>query len=194
MSPGRFQHTMGVVAAAEQLAQVHGADTQAARLAGWIHDLAREWPEARLREHLDSLKLPEAMRGLPAVWHGPVAASVAAKQLAVQQTDVLQAVFYHTTGRPGMGLLEKVLCVADATEPGRRYPGVERLRELANTDLDQALAESLDASLRYLLDRRLPICLLTVAARNEVWQQLRLRSGGAAQTAAGETDTGEAQA
>ncbi len=66
------------------------------------------------------------------LWHAPVGAIIAASEFNVTDKEVLNAIRYHTTGRAGMSKLEKVIYVADMTEPGRNFPGVENLRELRN--------------------------------------------------------------
>ncbi|HHY68364.1 MAG TPA: HD domain-containing protein [Alicyclobacillus sp.] len=173
LSPARFAHVEGVVAEAERLAKRYGADGDKARLAAWIHDWAREWPADRLEEEARQLGVDRELFGPVAVLHGPIAAAKLGQEFGVEDDEVADAVRYHTTGRPGMGLLERVVCLADAVEPGRAYPGVDRLRQLASQDLDRALAEMFDASLRDLLDRGRPVAVLTVLARNECWSRVR---------------------
>ncbi|MBX5436359.1 MAG: nicotinate (nicotinamide) nucleotide adenylyltransferase [Alicyclobacillaceae bacterium] len=175
MSAERFRHTEGVVEAASELARRFGADVGKARLAAWVHDAAREWPLKELLEWAGRAAVPEGFDAVPVLLHGPVAAAVLQEWFGVTDPDVLDAVRYHTTGRPGMSLLERILFVADASEPGRSYPGVDDIRAAAGRDLDEALALALDASLRYLLERRLPIFPLTVLARNDAWNAVKGR-------------------
>ena len=70
--------------------------------------------------------------------HGKIAAEVMKRDWGIKDEDVINAVKNHTTGRQGMSLLEKIIFVADAIEPSRDYPGVDKLRELAFKDLDSA--------------------------------------------------------
>ena len=79
----------------------------------------------------------EPERESPKLLHGPVAAELARRELGVEDTEVLDAIREHTTGRPGMGPLSLVLYVADKIEPARDYPSVENLRRLAHQDLDR---------------------------------------------------------
>ncbi len=58
-------------------------------------------------------------------------------------TEIIDAVRYHTTGRYGMSLLEKIIYIADAIEPGRTYPGVDEIRKLADTDIDGSMASAM---------------------------------------------------
>lgn len=177
LTPARYQHVLGVVETAVQLARRFGASVLDAELAAWLHDLAREWPAERLLAYVRDrhLDVPEAWLEAPVLLHGPVAADIARVEYSVEEADVLDAVYYHTTGRPGMGALELVLFVADAIEPSRDYPGVERIRSLAETDLLAAALASLESTLRYVLDRGWPIDLMTVNARNDLLERVRAR-------------------
>jgi predicted HD superfamily hydrolase involved in NAD metabolism len=177
LSAQRFEHVEGVVATAARLAERYGEDPKKARLAAWIHDYAREWPVARLRAYAERLQLPAEVAEIPNLVHGPVAAHLAEFEFGVDDPDVANAIRYHTTGRVGMSRLEKILCLADAIEPGRQYPGVDRLRSLAENDLTQALAESFDATIEYLIRRREPIFPGTVMARNALWAEVHARDG-----------------
>ncbi|MFR4798348.1 MAG: HD domain-containing protein, partial [Lentihominibacter sp.] len=67
--------------------------------------------------------------------------------------DMIIAVAFHTTGRKGMSVLEKIIFLADAIEPGRNYPGVEEMRKTAYTDLDKACIMSLERTVQYVRDR-----------------------------------------
>jgi predicted HD superfamily hydrolase involved in NAD metabolism len=187
LSPERFRHTEGVVRTAEQLALRHGADPEKARLAAWIHDVAREWEWARLVDTARRFEVEPAFFDVPAVLHGPVAAGLAREWFGVDDEDIRNAIRYHTSGRVGMTRLEMVLCLADAIEPGRRYPGVDRLRTVAEEDLERALAESFDATLTYLIAQRAPIFELTVRARNDLWRRVLGADGRGAPLAPNET-------
>ncbi len=172
LSDARFAHTEGVVAAATELASRFGASVQAARLAAWIHDIAREWPIERLLQAALRMDIPSGFALIPALLHGPIAAGLAGEWFGVSDA-VADAIRYHTTGRVGMSVLEKVVCLADAIEQGRDYPGVNDIRTAAQSDLNLALAMSFDSTIHYLLLKREPIFPLTVMARNEFWELTR---------------------
>ncbi|WP_051343591.1 bis(5'-nucleosyl)-tetraphosphatase (symmetrical) YqeK [Alicyclobacillus herbarius] len=178
LSPERFKHVQGVVETATHLAVRHGVDVGKARLAAWLHDYAREWPVERLWSYAQTLGLPADMMAIPELLHGPVAAQEAYVRFQIQDEEIRNALFYHTTGRVGMSQLECILCLADAIEPSRSYPRVEHLRELAERNLTQALAESFDSTIQYLLLRHAPIYPGTVAARNELWHRVQAAEAG----------------
>lgn len=173
LSPRRFRHVEGVVQTAERLARIHGADPAKARLAAWIHDFCREWPQEQLIRMAKEYNVEDIYFEVTELLHGHIAAALAPREFGIADEEVLNASRYHTSGRKNMSLLEKVVFLADAIEPGRDYPAVEELRRVAEEDLDAALALSLDNTIEYLLKRREPIFPLTVVARNEIWRTLK---------------------
>jgi predicted HD superfamily hydrolase involved in NAD metabolism len=172
LSPRRFQHVSGVVETADILAKRFGADPAKARIAAWAHDYAREWAVDRWYEVAKERAIDPAFMEVPELMHGPIVATMLPELFEVDDEDIANAVRYHTSGRAGMSLLEKVVCLADYLEPGREFPGVEELRAKAEVDLDEALASAFDGTIRHLLDRHKPIFPLTVVARNDLWQNI----------------------
>jgi predicted HD superfamily hydrolase involved in NAD metabolism len=106
----------------------------------------------------------------PVLMHGPLAVPILREQYGVVDADVLGAVAAHTTAAPRMSRLQKLLFVADKIEPHKieRRPPIERVRELADSDLDAALRAYLDYHVLVALDERWPLHPNTVAARNEL--------------------------
>jgi len=158
LSEKRYGHTLRVAQTAEDLARVHGLDSDRARLAALLHDAARETSSEEFLVLAEDLNLPvgEPERESPKLLHGPVAAELARRELGVEDGEVLDAIREHTTGRPGMGPLSLVLYVADKIEPARDYPSVENLRRLARHDLRGAAAESLRRSIAHNEERGRP--------------------------------------
>lgn len=173
LSAARLEHVEGVVQTATFLAERYGADVKWARIGAWTHDIAREWPEAALEQAVEEIQIPSGFASIPNLLHGPIAASLFREWFGSDQPDVENAIRYHTTGRLGMSTMEMILCLADAIEPTRAYPGVAAIRQHAQDDLVYALAESMDTTISYLLTRHEAIFPLTVMARNELWTRLR---------------------
>ncbi|MDL2219542.1 bis(5'-nucleosyl)-tetraphosphatase (symmetrical) YqeK, partial [Ruminococcaceae bacterium OttesenSCG-928-O06] len=151
LSDKRYRHTQGVVAQAKALAQRWGADAEKAQLAAWLHDIAKERSRAELLQLVEQGGIMSGSlqaRPLP-VWHGPCGAEVA-RQLGVQDEEVLSAIACHTTGKAGMSRLDKVVLLADAISEDRCWPGVEALRRLAYEDLDEAVVLALESTLQNL--------------------------------------------
>ncbi len=87
------------------------------------------------------------------LWHAPVGAYLAEKEAGITDPEILDAIRYHTSGRPGMTLLDKVIYVADYIEPGRHFPGVEEVRRLAETDLNEALIQAMKNTMIFLMKK-----------------------------------------
>ena len=155
LSDKRYNHTLRVAETAERLARVHGLDPAKARFAGLLHDMNRETAgDALLRVAAErDVPVGDAERKKPMLLHGPVAAEVAQAELGVKDEAVLEAVRVHTTGAAGMQPLSLAVFVADKTEPGREGEWAERLRELADRDLEEAARESLKSSISYTEER-----------------------------------------
>jgi|HigsolmetaAR204D_1030405.scaffolds.fasta_scaffold06185_3 predicted HD superfamily hydrolase involved in NAD metabolism len=178
MNEKRYRHTLGVAESARELAVRYGADPDKAELAGYLHDYCKCWPVDRMRELLVRHDFPEELiNGEKELWHAFAAAIVIQTDLDVQDVEILQAVRYHTTGRPGMTLLEKVVCVADYIEPNRDFPGVEEIRRLAKEDLDTALAVALGGTIQFLIEKKKTVYPLTLLAYNDLVSR-KGREGG----------------
>ncbi len=151
LSNKRYAHTLRVAETAEHLAKLHGLDPERARLAGLLHDTAREIGKEELLRvaEEDGLPVGNFERERPILLHGPVAAELAREDLGVEDGEVLDAVRAHTTGEPGMGPLALALFVADKIEPGREQSGVEDLRDLAHMSLHRAARAALEDSISY---------------------------------------------
>lgn len=178
MHDKRYQHTLGVAETARQLAIRFGADPEKAELAGFLHDYCKCWPIDKMHDILVRHDLPqELLQGEKELWHAFAGAIVIQTEIGVTDPEILQAVRYHTTGRVGMTLLEKVVCVADYIEPNRQYPGVEQIRDLAQKDLDTALSVALGGTIQFLIEKQKTVFPLTLMAYNDLISR-RGREGG----------------
>ncbi|WP_270172338.1 bis(5'-nucleosyl)-tetraphosphatase (symmetrical) YqeK [Paenibacillus sp. SYP-B4298] len=167
MPEKRWKHTLGVMETSIQLAQQYGADPVAAEQAAILHDVAKYWSVGAMEEAIREEGLhTEVLQYDKELWHAHAGAYVAYRDYGIESQEILDAIRYHTSGRVGMTLLEKVVWLADLIEPGRRFPGVEEIRLLAERDLSGALVAGFDTTLRFLLEQRKTIYPLTVLARN----------------------------
>lgn len=118
MPAKRWEHTQGVMETAVILAGRFGADPVKAELAAILHDVAKYWPVQRLHQMMVDHKLSEELLHYDKqLWHAEVGAFVAQQEYGVTDAQVLDAIRYHTSGRIGMTLLDKVVCLADYMEP-----------------------------------------------------------------------------
>jgi predicted HD superfamily hydrolase involved in NAD metabolism len=141
-------HTERVLDEALRLAARHGVDASKVGLAVLGHDLMRVTPREELLRMAGEMghEPNEAERAEPLLLHGRVAAALLRERSGVDDTEVLDAVRYHTTGRAGMSDVEKVVFLADKTEPDElsHYPQWREVHDLAQDDLDAAMLRALE--------------------------------------------------
>lgn len=163
----RYEHTLGVVETAVKLARKYGADEKQAELAAIFHDYAKFRPKEEMQQIIIREKMPEELLSYNSeLWHAPVGAYLVEKEVGISDKDVLEAIRYHTSGRPQMSLLEKIIYVADYIEPGRHFPGVEEVREVANKSLNEALLLSIQNSIIFLIKKKRAVFPLTLQTYN----------------------------
>ena len=153
LDPKRYEHTLGVAYTAAALAMLYGDDVNNAILAGMLHDCAKCLTNEKRLSICEkyNIAVNEAERKNPYLLHAKVGSFLAMKKYGVTDKDVINAILNHTTGRPGMSLLEKIIWIADYIEPGRKQaPNLPLIRKLAFEDLDQALLTALRDTLEYL--------------------------------------------
>lgn len=171
----RYQHTIGVMETAIVLAERFGADPRKAELAAIFHDYAKFRPKEEMRQIIVEQNMPaELLQYNSELWHAPVGAYLAEIEAGVTDQEVLDAIRYHTSGRIGMTLLDKIIYLADYIEPGRHFPGVEEVREMAREDLDKALIQSMKNTIQFLMKKNQPVFPDTFNAYNSIVQN----SGG----------------
>ena len=151
LNPNRVAHVLGCRDTAVELAKRWGADEQDAARAGILHDITKALDGplqlTLCREYgtiLDEFgyKYPKTLHALTG--------SLVADRIFGESETVVSAICHHTTGKADMSLLETIIYVADYMEPCRNFPGVERLRELAYSDITAALKLGLEITLQHL--------------------------------------------
>ncbi len=149
----RFEHSLGVEYTAACLAMVHGADVEKARIAGLLHDCAKCLPtkEKLEKSRKHKLQISQYEEKNPDMLHGKLGAYYAKERYEVDDEEVLDAIRYHTTGRPAMTLLDKIIFVSDYIEPNRRMiKDMEEIRREAFVDIDKCVVHILKNTLDYL--------------------------------------------
>jgi len=164
----RFLHTLRVRDTAVELAKIHGEDEEKASIAGFLHDCAKikDINLLKFEAKKNDLLLTQDMVKAPQIIHSHLGAIFANKLYGIDDEDILNAIIYHTTGRPNMSNLEKIIFLADYIEPKRNFPGVEKARELARENLDKAMYFALNNTLKFLVEENSYIVIETVLARN----------------------------
>ena len=155
LNPNRVRHVLGCRDTAAGLARVWGADETDAARAGLLHDITKALDGplqlTLCREY--GKVLDEFSENNPKTLHA-LTGSLVAERIFGENEAVVKAIESHTTGKPAMNTLEKIIYVADYMEPNRNFPGVDDLRRLAYTDLDGALKLGLEMTLAMLKEQK----------------------------------------
>ncbi len=166
----RYTHSVYVAHTAVDMAKRFGVDINKAFLAGLIHDCAKAMTYDEMTEcakkygySFDSETLSCA-----GIMHADIGAILAKYRYGIEDTEILDAVRYHTVAGKGMNDLQKIIYIADMAEPMRDFDGVDELRRLAETDLDKAYLYALSQSLKFNIEKKNIIHPNTLYAYNEV--------------------------
>ncbi|NLV92066.1 MAG: HD domain-containing protein [Firmicutes bacterium] len=175
VTPRRWRHILGVMETAEELALRQNCSREGARVAALLHDCAKDLPKNTLLKLIEDsgIVLDEVEGELYPLWHAPVGAVLARREFGVTDLDILAAIRYHTVGRAGMSLLEKIIYVADIIEPSRDWPGVDKLRSLVFADFAAGCLKALDSAITFILQQGSLLHPGTVAARNQLIREQR---------------------
>lgn len=149
----RFRHTLGVAYTAANLAMCYGCDMEKAFLAGLFHDIAKCYSDQKLLEKCQkyNLTVTEAEQNAPYLLHGKLGAYQTEHKYHITDPDILDAICYHTTGKPDMSLLGKIIFTADYIEPGRTpIEGLSEIRSMVYKDLDKAVCRIMENTIGYL--------------------------------------------
>ncbi len=165
-----YHHCLGTAEAAFKLAAHYGADKDKAYLAGIVHDYGKRYSAGELLTKADEhgICLDFYTRNSGKLLHAPVGAALLNIELELEDPEVLQAVAYHTTGRRGMTLLEKILYLADYIEEGRNFEGVAEIRKAAFNNFEKALLLAVDNTISSVVRRGLLLHPRSVAFRNSL--------------------------
>ena len=153
LDESRYEHTIGVMDTAACLAMRYGADLTQALVAGLLHDCAKCIPNDKKLKlcRKNGIEVTPFEEKAPFLLHAKLGVYISKEKYGVTDREVRQAVRYHTTGRPEMTLLEKIIYIADYIEPGRdKAPNLPTVRRLAFQDLDETMYVILKDTLEYL--------------------------------------------
>lgn len=149
----RFIHSLAVADEAKRLAEKYGGDADRAYLAGLLHDIMKDAPAQEQLEVIEAsgAQLSEVERMEPKLWHAIAGACYIENQGLCGDAEIISAIRCHTTGKPSMTLLEKILFVADFTSVERDYDGVDIMRQACDESLEIAMLEGVRYSLNSVL-------------------------------------------
>lgn len=165
----RFYHTLSVAKEAVRLAEKYGADTEKAFFAGLLHDICKDMPmDKQLQLFFEfGIILDSLVLNAPKLWHSYLGAAFIEKRLGITDSEIIEAVRYHTTARANMTLLEKIIYLADFTSQDRDYSGVDDMRKAVDISLDKAMYDALEFSVYDLNQKKLPVHPDTLSAFEE---------------------------
>lgn len=150
LSKERYQHSIRVMKKAIEYAKIYDIEEEKAKITALAHDMAREMSKEDSRKYICDNNLPKDLLeeiNFPLI-HGAIAADICKKEYQFTD-DMINAIFYHTTGRKNMSNLEKIIYLADKNEEGRNYLGLEEQRKLATQSLDKAMIAALIGSIKH---------------------------------------------
>lgn len=166
LPPKRYQHTLGVVKVAISLAKQYNVNEHRAEIAALLHDISKCMTMKELHFYVDSDETLKYYGTMGELLHGFAGSVYAKQELKIYDVDILNAIKYHTIGRRGMTILEKIIYLSDAIEPNRNYPNVDLIREKATTCINEAILFEVDKKLQHLLEINATIHPNTVDMRN----------------------------
>ncbi len=153
ISKKRYLHSIGVSDTAACLAMRYDSDVRRAALAGLLHDCAKGLSEEELLQTVirAGIEISEFEKENPELLHSKAGSVIAREKYGIDDEEILNAIFWHTTGKPSMTLLEKMIFLADYIEPNRcNIPKIESIRQIAFKDIDAAVAMACMNSIEYL--------------------------------------------
>jgi nicotinate-nucleotide adenylyltransferase len=180
ITPERVAHTLGVEKCAVDLAGVYGEDKQKALRAALLHDCAKlcKYGLKEFCAKYGIMDVYEDFRTMDvSLVHAPLGAICAQRMFGETDPGVLNAIKWHTTGRIGMSLLDKITYISDVIEPMRGdAPELTRVRALVRTDLDQAMLLGMNMAIKSVLEKNKPLDQNTIEARNYLLDAVMYRN------------------
>ncbi|HNZ40469.1 MAG TPA: bis(5'-nucleosyl)-tetraphosphatase (symmetrical) YqeK [Clostridia bacterium] len=174
-SPERYEHVKNVVELADHLARLHRADSEKVYAAALLHDIAKDMKTEDMAAIIEAAGIfIDKQYHTGNILHGPCAAVIAKKEYNIEDEEILNAIYYHSFGRAGMGLTEKIVFIADAAEKGRTYKNVTKIRKLMYNKLDEAVELSLDGTVYHVLSKGEVLYPVTAAAL-EYFKEQRIK-------------------
>ena len=151
VKPKRYNHILGVVNEAIELAQIYGVSVDKARIAASLHDITKYLPDDEQVELITKTLGPDAIDDIPRGGLHAISGAIYARDyLGVDDTDIYNAIYNHTLGRPNMSALEKIIYVSDFTEPSREAITSKTCKDLALNNLDKALLYAMTTVVNFL--------------------------------------------
>ncbi len=171
LSEKRYKHSISVMNMAEELARVYGVDVVDAKIAGLLHDNAKEMSEEEMLKYAEknNIEVTEFEMLNAKILHGKIGADIARKKYGISE-QIAKAIEYHTTTNPEMDILAKIIYISDKIELTRKVEAfdLDAERKLAKEDLDKTLLLIIDNTTKYLIDNNKMIAVESIETRNKL--------------------------
>ena len=166
----RYHHSLCVADEARRLAEKYGGDPDKMYLAGLLHDCTKRMPDDEQLQLFGrfGIILTDVEKASPQIWHAISGSLFVKESLGICDDDIISAIRYHTTGRLGMTLSQKIVYLADLTSADRNYPDVGDIRRLSNVGLNEAIFAVLKFTVNNMSGKGLPLHPDTLDAYNEL--------------------------
>lgn len=173
LSDKRYIHSINVAKEAVRLGIIYGTNLNKAYISGILHDIFKENNDPNALQNLwnSGIICKEKYKNNKPLWHSVLGAEYVRLELGVEDTDVINAIRYHTSGRAGMSDVEEVVFLADKISLDRDYPDLEKVRNIADISMAYGMLYVLSFSLQTLISNEENICNDTVWAYNYYLEQ-----------------------
>ena len=170
----KFEHTLRVKETAEKLAKIYNCDCGKVSVAALLHDCARGFDcEQSLKMCEEyNIELDDITKKRYQLIHAPLGATIAKVEFGIEDIEILDAIYYHTTGKSNMSLLEKIIWLADYIEPNRDFHRIEEIRDLAFIDINKAMLIAFEESIKYVRANNKQLHPNTLLARDSILKQI----------------------
>lgn len=169
LSKKRYEHSLFVAKRAKELAGIYGVDVDSAYIAGLVHDSCKEIPKEEQLKIINrfGIILTDVEKFEPNIWHGYAASGYITEKWGIVDTDICDAVKYHTCGRKNMSVLEKIIFVADLTSEDREYEDSKPIRVMSETSLDLAIYNCYLYIIPFIVNRKGRLTENTIGCYND---------------------------
>lgn len=171
LSSKRYEHSLGAMEKAIELAEVFGEDKEKAAYTALTHDIAKEMSIEEMLDYAlkNEIELTKEDKLITRTLHGIIGADIVKKKYGFTQ-EMQGAIYYHTTGRENMTLLDKIVFLADKSEKGREGEDAEKLRNVIETEgLDKAILWDIDYyTIPRMINKQKMIHPNSIYARNDL--------------------------
>ena len=181
LSERRYAHSVGVMESAVEMAERFGADVEKARIAGLLHDCAKEIDKDEAVRLCDEMKIEidDEKRVQKGLLHADLGAEFIKRDYNIDDKEIYDAVKYHTMGRRDMTILDKIIYLADFIEPNRRdFDGLSELKELCKKDLDEAMLFAINLSISFVTGKGKTLHKQTVDTKDYFQKKIDERKAG----------------